>query len=86
MRHNIPVALGAIVLAFASVAHAAAPDVFNDLLESSMKDKKGVMVYVKGQAIGGRVTRITAEAIEMTGREYARIVIRRDAIDAVAGN
>jgi hypothetical protein len=69
-----------------SLAHAAASDVFNELLEASMKDKKGVMVYAKGQAIGGRVTKITAEAIEMTGREYGRIVIRRDSIDAVAGN
>ena len=51
-----------------------------------MKDKKGVMIYTKGQAIGGRVTKITAEAIEMTGREFTCIVIRRDSIDAVAGN
>ncbi|AMO22810.1 hypothetical protein GCM10027034_32850 [Ramlibacter solisilvae] len=74
------------LLAIAGLAHAAASDAFNELLEASMKDKKGVMVYVKGQAIGGRVTRITAEAIEMTARDYARIVIRRDAIDAIAAN
>ena len=77
----------AAMLGAASLATIAAPtDAFNDLLEASLKDKKGVMLYVKGQAIGGRVTKVTAEAVELTGREYTRIVVRKDAIDGVAGN
>jgi hypothetical protein len=80
------IALVSSLMVIASLAHAAVGDTFNELLESSMKDKKGVMVYVKGQAIGGRVIKITPEVIEMTARDYTRIVIRRDSIDAVAGN
>ncbi len=77
----------AAMLGAASLATIAAPaDAFNDLLEASLKDKKGVMLYVKGQAIGGRVTKVTAESVELTGREYTRIVVRKDAIDGVAGN
>lgn len=76
----------AIGLLAAGAAAAAPADAFNELLEASLKDKKGVMVYVKGQAIGGRVTKITADAVELTGREFGRIVVRKDAIDGVAGN
>lgn len=76
----------AAMLGAASLAIAAPADAFNDLLEASLKEKKGVMLYVKGQAIGGRVTKVTAESVELTGREYTRIVVRKDAIDGVAGN
>jgi hypothetical protein len=64
----------------------AATEPFTELLEGSLKDRKGVVVYVKGQAVSGRVTRLTADAVELTSREFTRIVIRRDAIDAVASN
>lgn len=64
----------------------AASEPFVELLEASLKDRKGVVVYVKGQAVAGRVTRLTADAVELTSREYTRIVLRRDAIDGVAGN
>jgi hypothetical protein len=77
------IALGLLAAAGAAAAPA---DAFNDVLEASLKDKKGVMVYVKGQAIGGRVTKITADAVELSGREYTRIVVRKDAIDGVAAN
>jgi len=74
------------LLAAAGLAHAAGTEAFNELLESSLKDKKGVVLYVKGQSVSGRVTRISADVVEMTSREYARIVVRREAIDGVAGN
>jgi hypothetical protein len=64
----------------------AAPEPFIELLEASLKDRKGVVVYVKGLAVSGRVTRLTADAVELTSREYTRIVLRRDAIDGIAGN
>ena len=85
-RHSRIACLIALGLLAAGAAAAAPADAFNEVLEASLKDKKGVMVYVKGQAIGGRVTKITADAVELTGREYARIVVRKDAIDGVAGN
>jgi hypothetical protein len=56
------------------------------LLEASLNDRKGVVLYVKGQAIAGRVTKMSAEAVELTSREYTRIIVRRESIDAVAGN
>jgi hypothetical protein len=64
----------------------AASDPFVELLEASLKDRKGVVVYLKGQSVSGRVTRLTADAVELTSREYTRIILRRDAIDGVAGN
>ena len=76
----------ALALAAAAPAWSAGPEPFTELLEASLKDRKGVVVYVKGQAIGGRVTRLSADAVELTSREYTRIVVRRDAIDGVAGN
>lgn len=36
--------------------------------------------------MSGRVTRLTTDAVELTSREFTRIVIRRDAIDGVASN
>jgi len=55
-----------------------------ELLEASQNDKKSVMVYMKGQNIGGAVVKITNDTIELRSREYSRIVVRIDAIDAVA--
>ena len=78
--------LAAGMLAVAGAAHAAPADAFNEVLEASLKDKKGVVLYVKGQAIPGRVTKMTADAVELTGREFGRVVVRKDAIDGVAGN
>ena len=36
-------------------------NVMKELLESSQNDKKSVMLYVKGQSLGGLVTKMTAE-------------------------
>jgi hypothetical protein len=59
-------------------------DAMKELLETSQRDKKGVMVYLKGQSIGGSVVKIDGDIVEMRSREYSRIVVRLDAIDAVA--
>ena len=59
-------------------------DMFQELLEASMKDKKGVMVYLEGQAIPGVVVKIGGDSIEMRSREYSRIVVKLEAIEAVA--
>lgn len=75
-----------LVLAAAGPAWSAGAEPFTELLEASLKDRKGVVLYVKGQAIAGRVTKLTDEGVELTSREYARIVVRREAIDGVAGN
>jgi len=80
---TIPAA-AALALLLAAPVWAAEP--FMELLELSLKERKGVVVYLKGQAVAGRVTRLSADAVELTSREYTRIVVRRDAIDGVAAN
>lgn len=79
--------LAAAVLTLMAAAPAwAANEPFTELLENSLKERKGVVVYLKGQAVGGRVTRLTDDAVELTSREYTRIILRRAAIDGVAAN
>jgi hypothetical protein len=61
-------------------------DAMKELLEASQNEKKGIMLYVKGQSIGGSVVRITGDVVELRNREFSRIVVRIDAIDAAAMN
>jgi len=55
-----------------------------EILEASLNEKKGVVLYVKGQSIPGAVVKISSELVELRSREYSRIVVRMDSIDAVA--
>ncbi len=57
-----------------------------EVLEASLNEKKSVMLYVKGQSIGGLVVKLGAETVELRNREYSRIVVRLDSIDVVAMN
>jgi hypothetical protein len=60
---------------------------YQELLDRSEKEKKGLMFYVKGQTIAGVfVKRIGADAIEIRNQSYSRLIIRIDSIDAVAMN
>ena len=55
-----------------------------ELLEAYQAEKKSVMLFIKGQSIGGLVVRAGAETAEIRNREYGRIVVRIDSIDAAA--
>ena len=55
-----------------------------ELLEACQNDKKSVTLYLKGQNIGGAVVKIAADTVELRNREYSRIVVRMDAIEAIA--
>ncbi len=57
---------------------------FRQILEASMNDKKGVQLYVRGQAIPGVVTKLNADSVELRSREYSKIVVKLDSIDAAA--
>ena len=60
------------------------PSMFQQVLEASLAEKKGVMLYVKGQSIPGIVTKVNADSVELRSREYSRIVVKLESIDAVA--
>jgi hypothetical protein len=55
-----------------------------ELLEVSQNEKKSVMLYLKGQNLGGAVVKLAADTVELRNREYGRIVVRIDAIEAIA--
>lgn len=73
-------------------AQAGEPDkasmqAYKELLEMSLKEKKGLMFYVNGQAIGGAVTKIGDDGfVEVRNQQYDRILIRLEQIDALAAN
>jgi hypothetical protein len=84
----LTVVLLALVCAGAPV-HAAgsgkAIAQFKILLQESMAKKFGLVFYVRGQTIAGMVTKITDEnVVEVRNQEHERIMIRLDAIDALA--
>ena len=56
------------------------------LLAKSRDQKSGLAIHVNGQVIGAYVVEIGKDVIVAANREHSRIVIRRDRIDAVAGN
>lgn len=60
---------------------------FQELIDQSMKEKKGLTFFVKGQTIAGIVTKQTGpDIIEVRNQTYSRIIIRLDHVDAVAIN
>ncbi len=86
-------AAGAPTLAAAPPAPMAAPagstamNPFQELFDLSMKEKKGLLFHLCGsQSIGGVVVKVGEHTVEVKNREYGRILIRLDRIDAVAVN
>lgn len=74
-----------IVAAAAAVpAIGGNTSMFHSILEASQTDKKGLMLWVRGQSIPGIVVKIDTETVELRSREYGRIVVRLDSLDAAA--
>lgn len=67
-------------------AHAAEVNKgIEQALAAAQESKKGVMLYVGGQAIGGGVTKIEpGQWVELRSQQYTRIVVRLDRIDGIA--
>ena len=60
---------------------------FQELIEQSQKEKKGLTFYIKGQTIAGVVTKVVLpDAVEVRNQTFSKIVIRLDQVDAVAIN
>ena len=57
-----------------------------EMLETSQNEKKSITLYVKGQSIGGLVVKVAGEFVELRNREFNRILVRVDAIDAACMN
>lgn len=84
-RQLLPaLAAGAVYAATAATASAAESDAMRDLLTTSAKEKKGVVLYVKGSQIPMLVTHIDLAYVEGRNQEKSRIVVRIDQIDAAA--
>lgn len=60
-------------------------EIYKEVFETSRDEKRGLTVYFGGQSIAGVVIKIIeTEAIEMRSREFSRIVVCVEAIDALA--
>ena len=57
---------------------------FDEIFKAAMESKKGLTFYVKGQTIGGGITKIGNGFVEVRSQTASRIVIRIDSIDAVS--
>ena len=56
---------------------------FDELIQQSLKEKKGLTFFVKGQTIGGVVTKVSSPgAVEVRNQTYSRIVIRLDEVES----
>ena len=68
-------------------AQAGSASAFQELIDQSLKEKKGLTFFIKGQTIGGAVTKqIGPDIVEVRNQPYSRIIIRLDQVDAVAVN
>lgn len=81
--------LVALVVASAftmGVAHATdAAQGIEQALSTALQDKRGITLYVNGQAISGAVTRIEAGRwVELRNQQHGRILVRLDRIDGIA--
>ncbi|MEO6281383.1 hypothetical protein [Roseateles sp.] len=79
--------LAALTLSLAAGA-ASATDATRGIeqgLAAAQQDKRGVTLYVAGQAIGGAVTRIEPGLwVELKSQAFGKIIVRLDRIDGIA--
>ena len=83
MTRRTHIALLAAAVGAESLA-AKENGMFQQILEASQNEKKGITLYVKGQQIGGVVLKVGTDSVEMRSREFSRIVVRIDSIDAAS--
>jgi hypothetical protein len=88
MTRRTHVQLLATALTAGSLASGKDNDTMHELFQASLKEKKGLTLYVKGQTIAGVVVSVGGgvggDTLELRSREYSRIVVRFESIDAVA--
>jgi hypothetical protein len=75
----------AIVLATGAAHATDAAHGIEQALAAALQDKRGITVYVAGQAIGGAVTRIEpGQWVELKNQTSGKIIVRLDRIDGIA--
>ena len=86
LAFSLTVCLAAmLVLGCGGASAAEPPNNIEQLLGAAQQEKRSVMLYVGGQAIGGAVLRIEpGRSVELRNQQYGRIVVRLDRVDAVA--
>ena len=59
-------------------------NIYRELFERSLVEKRGLTFFINGQTVAGIVTEIIGdEAVATYSQTYSRIIIRIDQIDAV---
>jgi hypothetical protein len=75
----------AITLAAGTAGASDAARGIEQALTAAQQDKRGITLYVNGQAIGGAVTRVEpGQWVELKNQTAGRIIVRLDRIDAIA--
>ena len=60
-------------------------ELYKELIEQSQNEKRGLTFYLRGQTIAGVVTRVIGtEALEVRNQTFSKVIIRIDAIEAIA--
>lgn len=81
--------LAALLLAAAAGPAPAAPDsepqrAIEEVLASARQDRRGVTLYVAGQAVSGAVTHVEpGRWVELRNAQFGRIVVRLDRVDGI---
>ncbi len=57
---------------------------FQELLEFSFTNKRGLIFYLSGQTVSGYVIKIGDHAVEIRNQQHDRIVLKLDRIYGVA--
>ena len=86
MRQALASVVIALAVGTAAIASAAtAPQGIEQALNDALQDKRGITVYVSGQAIAGAVTRVEpGQWVEMKNQTSGKIIVRVDRIDGIA--
>jgi len=75
----------AFLLATGAASAATVAQGIEQALNVALADKRGITLYVSGQAIPGAVTRVEAgQWVEMKTQTSSKIIVRMDRIDGIA--
>jgi murein endopeptidase len=84
LRRSLLAGAAVVLTSFAALA-AETTQGIEQALNAAMQSKRGITVYVNGQAIGGAVVRVEPGAfVELRNQEFGRILLQWERIDGIA--